>query len=343
MRLPSGRIGTISLSLLTAPLLAGCLAAPKLASTIVPVAPKPTASPHELAAGAVLPAGYWKQSGDSDIATALRPGRRVVITEFGLEFVDLTDQMPFSRQMMVKPPPIITGPISPMDGVGLGIEAVGLGRKYARMTEVQQQLLAGTLCAAFEEYLRCRGLIVLPREAATASLGYADLKAKPNVKSSPLLLLNPLGDDIGVVMHTRAVSAPGLGIVTQKASKRLPAEARILHDTGTDLGIAVRLRVGVYQKKAALEGGSLLRLTTGERQTTYKAKHSILSDAVVISPTKFQPFVGWVEPILFEEFALESAAMLPKFMDLAFRELPAASSSEVKLVRLPASTEAVAR
>ena len=172
----------------------------------------------------VVPVGYWKESGNTSPTKILVPGRRIIITEFNVELVDVQSQTPFGPQMAVKPPPIPVPPLS-LFGLGLGMELSGLGRKHVEIGEDPLQALAGSLFIEMENDLRRRGLIVLPRRRLAESPGYAELKTASAASTKPWMLLNPVGGDTGVVMHSRTVPAPGMAIITDGATKQSTAAA----------------------------------------------------------------------------------------------------------------------
>ena len=305
--------------LVVAPQLVGCLAAPKPASQVVAEVPKvkPGESPKSEVDAAVLPAGYWSKSGRVDPASALEKGRRVVITGFEVELVDLQFQPPSPRQAIFKPVSIPFSGAGLMMIPGLAFEVIGVGRRRTTMPEAEQKALTAQLYDAFEADLRGRGLLVVPRESVTAGLGRAGRPEDPVKNSNPLMLLNPLGSDTGQVLHSRTVAEPGLTPVDDRGAGRSEADARIMKETGADLALDVHLRVGTYRKKAALEHRSEIHLTTAGGRATLKALHSILSDADVTGPTHFVPVVGRVVPVDPMAFANELKAILPKFVSLA--------------------------
>jgi hypothetical protein len=238
-------------------------------------------------------------------------GRRVVVTAFDVELVDLQFQPPIPRQLIFKPPISI----SP---VPMAIQVIGLGRRNTRMTEEQQQALAAGLYQAFLQDLRQHGLELVSQDVLLASPGYAKLRKMSVVRSSPLMVLNPLGSDTGIVMHTRTMAAPGLVVVQETRLGRGTADAEILQETRADVALAVKLRVGIFQGKPALEHRSVIRVTTREGQTTLSANHSLVSDLVATDATRFRPIVGRIEPVDSDTFSHELTAMLPKFIAPAF-------------------------
>ncbi|HZW34688.1 MAG TPA: hypothetical protein VFF52_28440 [Isosphaeraceae bacterium] len=327
-------------SLLVLAFVSGCFSPPRRAAEMMgtpPTATVPPGAPAQVGE-AGLPADCWKRSGDLEPRVALSQGRRVVVTEFDVEFVDYQFQLPIPRQPMVK------GPMISINPVHMAINAIGIGRRSSRMEEEEQRALASKLYTTFLEDLRRRGLGLVSQDELHASPGYAELRKRSVVGSSPLLFLNMLGSDTGTVLHTRTVAAPGLcvlegslrgalgqpGFLDDRAfgqrvlrgsvHARTAAEAQILQETRADLALAVRLRVGTFRGQPALEHRSMIRLTTCEGSTTLRACHSLVSDLVVTDPPRFRPVVGRIEPVDSGMFSSELTAMLPNFIALALSE-----------------------
>jgi hypothetical protein len=143
------------------------------------------------------------------------------------------------------------------------------------------------------------------------------LPKQPAARSSLLIGFNPVGADTGVVLRTRTVPAPGLGVLQGARRDQQTAEARILQETRADVAVAVRLRVGIFRGKPALEQRSMIRLTAPEGSTTLRARHSLVTDLVAAVPMRFQPLVGRIQEVDSETFSSELMAMLPKFVALA--------------------------
>jgi hypothetical protein len=132
-----------------------------------------------------------------------------------------------------------------------------------------------------------------------------------------------VASDTGIVMRTHTVSAPGLGITTCGAADLADAEARIGGETGADVVMAVRLRVGTYHKEAALEKDSAIRWTAATGATTLTAHQALLLDGEVTDSSRFIPVAGRIEPVLQDEFVRELGEILPTFIGLAFPSLNA--------------------
>jgi hypothetical protein len=75
--------------------------------------------------------------------------------------------------------------------------------------------------------------------------------------------------------------------------------------------MAVRLRVGTYHKKAALEQDSVIRWTAAMGPITLTARQALLSDGEVTDSSRFIPVAGRVEPVLWDEFVREADSVLP--------------------------------
>ena len=188
--------------------------------------------------------------------------------------------------------------------------------------------MASELYLAFVKDLRNRGLEPAADSDLLASPTYRELRKKPFVKSSPLMVFNPLGSDIGRVMHTRTFAAPGLGVLQGTMRSREAAQRKILEETHADLALAVKLRVGTFLRKPALEHRSTIRLTTLDGSTSLWARRSLVSDVEAATRARFLPIAGRNEPIDFDVFARELTAMLPKFITLALEAPPETKAAQ---------------
>lgn len=292
----------------------GCYSPPRRASQMMGNPPAGAVGPE--GSVPVEETGFWvpgrTHTCELEPSAVLARGCRVVVTEFNVEFVDYQFQLPAPRQPMIKPPPVSPNPVS------LAMRAIGVGRRSSWLADEEQQALAADLYNAFLEELHRRGLETVSQDELHASAAYAGLRRKPEVRSSPLMVFNPVGSDMGTVLHTRTVPAPGLCVVRAAGCARATAEARILQETRANVALAVRLRVGTFREQPALEHRSVIRLTTCEGSTTLRARHSLVSDATAVAGARFRPIVGRIEPLDAGAFSHELTAMLPRFVALAF-------------------------
>ena len=216
---------------LTAPLIAlmlsaGCAALPKPVSEtrFVTTAPNATATevPPDVAGQ------YWKRDQSREIKFGpagivsiieragppdeeLAKGRRVAITEFSVEFVEVQFQNPFGHPTMIKSSPAQVPAPSP---VSPGMEPSGVGTKLTTMSIADQIHTSQAIRDVFEQILKEYGLIIVPQNTVTACAGYAKLKPSPSISSSWAHFLKSVPTDTGVVLRTHTVAAPGLGIAT---------------------------------------------------------------------------------------------------------------------------------
>ena len=132
-------------------------------------------------------------------------GRRVAITEFSVEFVDVQFQNPFGHPTMIMNSSAPTWPGQP------GTEQSVPRTQQAPMSPVDQIQIAQALRDVFERYLQENGLIIVPRADVTACAAYANLQPRPSVSSSWAQLLTPMATDTGVVLRSHTVASAGLG------------------------------------------------------------------------------------------------------------------------------------
>ena len=166
----------------------------------------------------------------------------------------------------------------------------------------------------FERHLRENGLIIVPQTDVTASAGYAKLKPRPSVSSPWAQFLKPVTTDTGVVLRTHTVAAPGLGVATCGRAALASAESEIKRETKADVVMAVKLRVGTYHQKAALEQNSSIRWMAADRSITLTAQKSLVSESDVTDASHFIPFAGRIEPANHQQFVRQLEAMLPAFI-----------------------------
>ena len=250
----------------------------------------------------------------------MRRGRRVAITEFNVEFVDLQFQNPFGHPTMIDSP---SAPTRSADAAGPARRepsGVDQGGKSA-MSTGNQINLSQALQNVFEQYLRDNGLIIVPQKAVTACAGYTKLKPRPSMSSSWSLFLKPVTTETGVVLRTHTVAALGLGVATCGASALASAEAEIMRETDADVVMAVKLRVGTYHGKAALEPNSVIRWTAAANPIVLTAQKALVSDADVTDASRVLPFAGRIEPVDHDQFVRRLEEMLPVFIGLAFPSL----------------------
>jgi hypothetical protein len=323
---------------LTAPLIAlmlsaGCSAVPRPVSEVRYVATGPNATAAQVSSD--VAGRYWKREQSREIKLGpagivsiidragppdeeLSKGRRIAITEFSVEFVDAQIQNPFGHPTLIKTHAALAGPTQPGAGPTSGADT---RPSPAPLSNADQVRTAEALRAAFEQYLRESGLFVVPQAAVTSCAGYANLKPKPSVNSSWALFFKPGSTDTGVVFRTHTVAAPGLGVATCGAAALASAEAQIQRETNADVVMAVKLRVGTFQKKAALEQESVIRWTAGGQPIVLTAQRALVSDDRGGDASRFLPVAGGTGPVEEDHFTGHLEQILPTFIGLAFPTL----------------------
>jgi hypothetical protein len=322
--------------ILTAPLIAlmataGCAPLPRVASETGLVATRhdatPAAVPPEVAGE------FWKRERSREIRLGrggivwilessgppdeeLTVGRRVAITEFSVEFVDVRLENPFGRPTMINSSAAPTRAVQPRTGPS------GARTRQTPMPTADQIQLSEVLRDVFERHLREKGLIILPQTDVTASAGNANLTPRSSVNSPWAQILKPVTTDTGVVLRAHTVAAPGLGVATRNRAALASAESEIKRETEADVVMAVKLRVGIYHQKAALEQNSSIRWMTADRSITLTAQKSLVSESTVTDDSRLLPFAGRIELAHQEQFVRQLEAMLPAFVGLAFPSLP---------------------
>jgi hypothetical protein len=246
----------------------------------------------------------------------LTVGRRVAITEFSVEFVDVQFQNPFGHPTMIKSSPAPALPAQP------GTDLSSAHSEQTPMSTADQVQISQALRDVFERHLRENGLIIVPQTDVTASAGYANLKPRPSVSSPWAQVLKPVTTDTGVVLRTHTVAAPGLGVATCGTAALASAESEIKRETAADVVMAVKLRIGTYHQKAALEQNSSIRWTAADRSITLTAQKSLVSESNVTDDSRFILYAGRFEPVQQERFVGQLETMLPAFVGLAFPSLP---------------------
>jgi hypothetical protein len=324
-------IVTLTAPLIALTLTAGCTALPRPASETGFVA-----TANDATAAAVPPdvaAELWKREQSHEIQFGrggivsfieragppdeeLTVGQRVAITEFSVEFVDVQFQNPFGHPTTINSSSAPTQPVEP------GTDPSNARTTQTPMSTADQIQISQALRDGFERHLRENGLLIVPQTDVTASAGYANLKPRPSVSSSWAQFLKPVTTDTGVVLRTHTVAAPGLGVATCGSAALASAESEIKRETGADVVMAVKLRVGTYHQKASLEQNSSIRWTAADRSITLTAQKSLVSESNVTAASRFVPFAGRSEPVHQDQFVRQLEAMLPAFIGLAFPSLP---------------------
>ena len=279
---------TLTVPLIALMLSAGCSALPRPVSELRFVATTPNATAAELPADGS--GQYWKREQSREIKLGpawivqiieragpldeeLHRGRRVAVTEFNVEIVDVLFQNPFGHPTMIKsssaPMPAPTLPVLP------GREPSGVGPGgQTPMSTGDQINLSQALQNAFQEYSTGQ------RPDHRAATGRHRVRRLREVKAQPFgplvvgTFLKPVSTDTGVVLRTHTVPAPGLGVATCGAAALASAEEEIMRDgrrcrDGRKTSRRHRSQEGRWQQNSIIRwtaAGSPIVLTAQERR-----------------------------------------------------------------------------
>jgi hypothetical protein len=262
----------------------------------------------------------------------LTVGRRVAMTEFSVEFIDVKFENPFGHPTMINSSSAPTRPVQP------GTDPRGARSQPTPISMADQIEISRILRELFERNLRENGLIIVPQTDVLASAGYAKLKPRQSVGSPWAQFLKPVTTDTGIVFRTHTVPAPGLGVATCGRAALASAESQIKRETNADVVMAVKLRVGSYHQKATLEQNSTIRWMAADRSIVLTAQKSLVSELAVTDASRFIPLAGRIEPTHQQEFVGQLATILPAFIGVAFPSLPAKMDHDDPFARLTSRT-----
>ncbi|MBX3468488.1 MAG: hypothetical protein KF878_16570 [Planctomycetes bacterium] len=288
--------------------------------------------PSALEALMVVPA-FWER--DDDLAPLSAPGqprvREVALAEFSVELVTHTWRAPLPGAALFDP--------TMFTDVGILVQLLGLGRRLARFDEGLQGALPDRLCAAFAEGLGTRGVAVRPVAEVRACRTYDGYEAAARGSSSLARLLNPVGHDTGRIRSFEVLPATGLPVIEGAAGGQTLEEvdAALLGETGADMVVRVRLRVGVYEGRASVERGSEVHVTHAAGRGRVTSGRSITSDEEV-AVAGFLPVRGIAYEVDGAAYLAAMDALFPVYRELALDALglpkrPAAATSGEEVER----------
>jgi hypothetical protein len=324
-------IVTLTAPLIALALSAGCAPLPRKASETRFVADANDATaaalPHEVAGE------FWKREHSREIKferggivsiiesagpldEELTVARRVAITEFIVEFVDVQIENPFGHPTTIKSSSAPTRAVEP------GTQGSGAQAQQSPMSTASQIQISTALRDVFERHLRQNGLIIVPQPDDTSSARHANLKPRPLVSSPWAPFLKPVTSDTGITLRMHTVAAPGAGVATSGRAVLAATGTEVKRETEADVAMAVKLRVGIFDQRAALEQNSSIRLMTADRSIILTAQKSLVSESNVTDDSRLIRFAGRIERAHEEQFACQLEAILPEFIGLAFPSLP---------------------
>lgn len=301
---PHSRRAALLLPVLLATLAGGCFSAPRHAAEVG------FGGPASLAAHAPT---YWKGSDLPSSGFAARP--RVAVLEFSVEYVTTKKLGLFGSRPIAD--------VQEFSITGGAAHLAGLGREKLELDEGTMRQLPSALEKQFERTLELAGFDVIGPDRVAASPAFAALVTLTPGEPYAGQFLSPVGSDTGRPKEIRVFPAEGLKILPREAENQTLDLRRVLAETGGELGLIVRVRVGADEGFASIERDSHIRVVTasGEVQGRLTALHSILSDGRIAADESFRLFSGSVTTADAALYREEVQRLAEPFLGMAVAEL----------------------
>jgi len=256
---------------------------------------------------------YWQRN---NVPTLRERGcRRVAILDFSVEYVTGKIEVPGETQPTFSPPALAPAHV--------GLEYGGLFRKQINFKEALYRQLADELYAMLVEELVQRGFEVLAPSEVSAAAAYQRLKTRAHDDGSVLQEFNLIGSDTGRIKRIVTYPASGLRIVTGAAEGEIEqVELALLNELPADVSLRVHIRVGVYQRRASLERGSIAWVLTRDVVGNLTADRSLLSDDAVATSQRFLPIEGEAYAVDSERYLEAMRLLFPPYISMAFEAQP---------------------
>jgi hypothetical protein len=301
----------VSLALAPLALAHGCYAPPPRISEL--------GGPPGVLSSVMVESDFWTL--DDELPRLDAPGaapvHKVALAEVSVELVTHTWSAPFPGAALFDP--------SMYTDVGIVVQLLGLGRRLTTYDEELEAAIPARVHEALVAGLRARGLEVIAPEVVRATRAYGRYAALDRDTSSVARYFNPVGHDVGRVRSFDVVAAPGLlvidGALDDAHDLGAPGVDRaLLEETGADVVVRARFRVGLHEGRLAVESGSTLEVTGRDHQGVLASHRSLTSDDEV-SEVGFLPVRGIAYEI--DPAALRAALDLvfPVYRDLALDAL----------------------
>ena len=255
---------------------------------------------------------YWARH---DVLNLRELGyKRIAIAEFTVEFVTEWVQPPKPlseveiqrlEKAKVTPP---TGPDQP-----------GTVRRSAEVNPGLYERVTEDLYVMFVKQCRQRGLEVVPSEEVHNAFGFRQLRKTSGPETQIYHYDSHNNPDVGWPMQTSAYPARGLGIILGSSWDQVEdPEVTLLQETGADVALRVRLRVGLHRGHVALQRGSKIKIVSRDVAGLMLAERSVISPEPVIIPDEFKTLDDRIDRIDPEIYPGTVREIFPTFAALAF-------------------------
>lgn len=258
-------------------------------------------------------ADYWAAETRSDLQ--IQSGMRVAIVEFCVEFVTEKLKAPFARQPVARPDQVLP--------LGSLISLVGIGCERIDVDGATLDHVTEDLYAHFCGLLRERGLTVLDRRRVVDAPAYAALRRNARDDAARSLLWQ---GDTGRVRDVSLTSMPPLSAIEDNAFEDAAAlelaQVALLAQTGADVALRVRWRVGIDEGYPSFEAGSLLAAVGRDgTDTLLRSRRALLASRLAVVDQEFELFDGQVVSLDGQRLHAGLHEVLEPYVTLAFSTL----------------------
>ncbi|MDX2017007.1 MAG: hypothetical protein SFY95_05115 [Planctomycetota bacterium] len=256
---------------------------------------------------------YWVNEG---LTFKPKPGQkpRVVIAEFSVEVVTV------KLLGLLGSRPVVGADEFSITGGALTL--LGVGKEQAELKVETMKALPDRLLPMFEKELEARGYEVLPRLQVQGAPSYLALQGLEPTEAYGLQAINVVGSDTG--RPKEVVVYPATGLKTLREDLPREKMRALLAETGSDLALRVRIRVGVDEGRATVERDSIVRAVWADSAGTafgqLKSLKSIRSDAE-IAKKEFTPIKGDVWMVNDTLYQSELARMFRLYARMGARQM----------------------
>lgn len=251
---------------------------------------------------------YWKKNGWWSMPE--NAGKKVAIVEFNVEYVLARDHKYGNNQL----------------NLATLARVAGVGRRNYEFPEELKTSLPNELYDMFVAELTRQGFTVVPKATVSAAPALAKVnEGEEGAKKS--------GTSESEQGKVQLYSVDGLprahaGFLSFNAGGNYQAHAMVVHQVGADIGLRVKMRVGLHKGKATADEQSTIDVITGV--STYEglggklnasakvignvsSKQTLYYEVPVVDDKKFEAFKGDVYVVNADDYRDAISKMFPAF------------------------------
>ncbi len=216
---------------------------------------------------------------------------------------------PTSRQALVG------GPFTALSAV---VDLSGVYRMRVDYPRDVTRSIPLDVYASLVEALQLRGMTVVDPARTVRTRPYRRVDRSTVEFSSPIQYIDPRGSDAGRPNQLEIYPAWPLRVICEQSHAVLgAAESAIRTELQADVSLRLRLRVGVYKGRAALERGSVLHITDNESRHRVVAQRSVISDRIVATHDDYEIISGRAQLVNWESFTDAIQIITPMYLSEA--------------------------